>query len=931
MTEWYRSNTADVLARLQTDPGGLNQAEAEDRLAHHGPNELTEQNLISPWRILWEQLTALMVVILIVAAAISALLGNYKDAVAIMAIVILSAVLGFIQDYRADRAMAALNRMAAPSVKVRRNGHVREISSRNVVPGDLVMLEMGNVVPADGRLLESVNLRTQESALTGESHSTEKHTAAINQADLSLADRQNMVYMGTSVTYGRGVAVVTATGMLTEFGQVAELIQTVERTQTPLQRRLDQLGRWLAAIALALAALILLVGWLSGEEFSLMFMTGVSVAVAVVPEALPAIVTIALALGAQRMLKRNVLIRKLPAVETLGAVTVICSDKTGTLTENRMAVNILESAGHSLQVSYPHRRNGAAVPTNGNHKQNSRHAFELVETSVEAHALLDPTLQVLLAGSALCSDAILQPNGTTTGPAQVVGEPTEGALVAAAAEFGLTKDDLEAVLPRVSEIPFTSERKLMTTTHAFQPDGLAGCPHLNRLVESLHTDPDARYLAFSKGAVDRLLDYSSFVWVDGRVEPLTEGMRRQIQLAHNRLAQNGMRGLGLAFRQLTGGPSRQPLDEPEQELIFVGLVGLIDPPRSGVRDAVEMCRTAGIKPVMITGDHPLTAQYIARELGVAKNGHVLTGQELASKSIEELAPEVEAVPVYARVTPEHKLKIVEAFQAQGHIVAMTGDGVNDAPALKKADIGVAMGLAGNDVAREAADMVLLDDNFATIVAAVKEGRVIYDNVRKYIEFSVAGNFGKVLVILLGPLLGMPLPLLPLQILWMNLVTDGCLALGLSVEPAERDTMSRRPHSPQENILSRGLGQHIVVVGLVIGLLALGLGLRAWSVDYAGWQTMILTLLIFLQIGQALALRSKRDSLFSIGLTSNRLMLGMVALTFVLQLAVIYVPTLQELFGTTPLSPLTLVITLLLSTAVFWGLELEKWIRRVTGS
>jgi len=675
----------------------------------------------------------------------------------------------------------------------------------------------------------------------------------------------------------------------------------VEREQTPLQQRLDEFGRWLAILAVAGAGLVFVVGLLDGESVRLMFMTAISIAVAIVPEALPAIVTIALALGAQRMLKRHVLVRKLPAVETLGSVTVICSDKTGTLTQNRMTVTRLEAAGHSLDLT---------------HSDGVRSSTDI------AYPQLGSDLRLLLAGSALCNDALLESNG---GGMETVGDPTEAALVMAAAEFGMPKARLERGFPRVAEIPFTSERKLMTTAHQLQaehvPDHLEKCLFCN----SFLTDSPPPYLAFSKGAIDNLLQVSSQVWVEGQLEPLTEHWRERIQTIHEQLARNGMRGLGLAFKPLSSLPNKERL---EQELIFVGMIGLIDPPRPEAKSAVQMCQTAGIRPVMITGDHPLTAQRIAQDLGIAANGRVLTGGDLLNKSVEELKADVDSVPVYARVAPEHKLNIVTSLQALGHIVAMTGDGVNDAPALKKADIGVAMGVGGTDVAREAAAMVLLDDNFASIVAAVEEGRVIYDNVRKYLEFSVAGNFGKILVILLGPLFGMPLPLLPLQILWMNLVTDGLLALGLSVEPAERGTMRRPPYSPKESILSRGLGRHIVIIGVAIGLVALAVGVWAWGISLAGWQTMILTVLIFSQIGQALAIRSQRDSLFSIGLFSNKMLLGMILATIGLQLAVIYVPFLQEFFHTTVLSLAELIVTLLASTVIFFGVEVEKWILRL---
>ncbi|MCS7220676.1 MAG: cation-translocating P-type ATPase [Anaerolineae bacterium] len=915
---WHRLEIAEVLALLKTEPErGLTQTEAQRRLAEYGPNELVERGLKSPWLILWEQLTAVMVMLLIIAAVISAALGDYKDTAAILAIVVLNAILGFTQEYRAEKAMAALKKLAVPTVKVRRDGHVREISARELVPGDIVFLEAGGLVPADGRLLESVNLRTQEAALTGESEPVEKDPTPLTSEDLPLGDRRNMVYMGTVITYGRGLAVVTETGMRTELGRIAEMIQKVEREPTPLQRRLEQLGHGLALGALAIVAVVFILGLLRGEELRLMFLTALSMAVAAVPEGLPAVVTIALALGAQRMLKRHALIRKLPAVETLGSVTVICSDKTGTLTENRMTVAVLDVAGHTLNLTEALHRGQPIWMRSGN-----PHTLAglLPETTT---APLEPALQLLLGGAALCNDAILETTDDGSNGLRVVGDPTEGALVIAAAQFGLLKAELERALPRVAEVPFTSERKRMTTVHQASKgrSPLSAC-----LPDHLSTS----YLVFTKGAVDSLLEVSKQVWVEGQIEGLTEDWRRRIQAANNRLAQDGMRVLGVAFRPLEALPAQADEETLERDLIFMGLVGMIDPPRPEVKEAVQTCKAAGIRPVMITGDHPLTAQHIARELGIATDGRVLTGQELASMSVEELETVVEEVSIYARVSPEHKLKIVEALQDRGHIVAMTGDGVNDAPALKKADIGVAMGITGTDVSKEAADMVLLDDNFATIVAAVEEGRVIYDNIRKFIKYTMTSNAGEIWTMLLAPFLGMPLPLLPLQILWINLVTDGLPGLALTVEPAERDTMRRPPYHPKENIFGRGMGRHILWVGLLMGLVSLGMGFWAWRTAHPTWQTMVFTTLTLSQMGHALAIRSGRDSLFRIGLLSNRPLLGAVLLTFVLQLAVIYVPFLQGIFKTVALPASDLAISLVLSTVVFWGVELEKWLLRRHG-
>jgi Ca2+-transporting ATPase len=919
VSNWYRLDNDEVLTRLETDPEqGLTGAEVERRLAEHGLNELVERGAKSPWHILWEQMTALLVVILFIAAIVSIALGDYKDAIAILAIVVLNAILGFTQEYRAEQAMAALKKLAVPIVRVRRDGHLTEISARELVPGDIVQLEAGALVPADGRVLESVNLRTEEAALTGESAPVDKIAAILTGEDLPLGDRRNMVYMGTAVSYGRGLIVVTETGMRTELGHIADMIQTVEQEQTPLQRRLDQLGRWLAVAAFVIVALVFVLGLLRGEDWRLMLLTAISMAVAVVPEGLPAVVTIGLALGAQRMLKRKALIRKLPAVETLGSVTVICSDKTGTLTENRMTVTVLDVLGEKQKVETLLRRR---VP-------------ELDLGLAPAVRSEVRSLRLLVIASALCNDAVLDLADLDGDRYRVYGDPTEGALVLAAARLGFVRSELDQRFPRVAEIPFTSERKRMTTVH-----------EVNTAPEETDIPcQDTSFVAFTKGAVDGLLEMASHVWAGDEALPMTDGFRDRIEAANAELAQDGQRVLGVAFRRLPGQPEGADESELEQDVTFIGLVGMMDPPRPEVKKAVDTCKTAGIRPVMITGDHPLTAQHIAQELGIARDGagglamnsvagfaiedRVLTGQELSRITIEELEDVVEEVPVYARVSPEHKLKIVQALQDRGHIVAMTGDGVNDAPALRKADIGVAMGITGTDVAKEAADMVLLDDNFASIVAAVEEGRTIYDNIRKFVKYTMTSNAGELLVMLIAPFLGMPLPLLPLQILWINLVTDGLPGLALTLEPAEPGTMRRPPHKPKESIFGRGLGRDILWVGLLMALVSLGVGYWGWRTDNPAWQTMVFTTLVLSQLGNAMVLRSDRESLFSIGLFSNPAMLGTVLLTFGLQLAVVYIPLFQGIFNTQALSASELAVSLVLSTVVLWGVEIEKLVLRL---
>jgi len=893
---------ADALSRIDSGPGGLSAAEVENRRQRFGPNELVESGGRTVWHILWEQLKSVMVIVLIIAGGISLALGEFIDAAAIIAIVVLNAILGVLQEYRAEKAMRALKSLAVPVVRVRRDGHILEVSARDLVPGDVIMLEAGSHVPADGRLLEAANLRVREATLTGESEPAEKHSEPVAGTDVALGDRRNMVYMGTAAVAGRGVAVITDTGMRTELGRIAAMLQSVQREPTPLQRRLEQLAKGLAVAALVVVAVVFGLGMFRGEPFRLMFMVAISMAVAAVPEGLPAVVTIALTLGARRMLARKALIRRLNAVETLGSVTVICSDKTGTLTENRMTVTELDVAGHRLDVT-PDMDLGSPALGCGR----------------------APALTLLLAGGALCNDAVLERDDA--GRMCVVGDPTEGALVAAADRFGLVKADLDAAMPRVAEVPFSSERKRMSTIHR---RGEVAATESGRCIGEAVASvaPAASHVVFTKGAVDVMLGLARSVWAEGRSQPLDSAWRSRIAESNDRLAANGMRVLGLAFRPLAEPPASAEESDIEQGLVFIGLAAMIDPARPEVRDAVSECRTAGIRPVMITGDHPLTARYIATELGIGGAGPVVTGTELAQMDPAALAAVAKDASVYARVAPEHKLHIVEALQQQGNVVAMTGDGVNDAPALRKADIGVAMGITGTDVSKEAADIVLLDDNFATIVAAVREGRAIYDNIRKFIKYILSANAGEIWVMLIAPFLGMPLPLLPLQILWINLVTDGLPSLALSIEPPERDVMRRPPRDPRESIFGQGLGIHIIWVGLLMGVVSIGMGWRAFRAGDPAWQTMVFMTVTMTQLFQSLAERSQRDSVFRIGFHTNPALAATVVGTLALQLAVVYVPFAQSIFRTVPLSPRDLGISLALSTSVFWAVELDKLLLRL---
>ena len=929
-TIWHALGIDEAAERQGVSlPTGLDDGQAARRSLEFGRNELSERAGRGCWSIVWGQLTGTLVVVLILAALVSAGIGVHDlirsgmqkgweevyDAIAIAVIVIMNTILGFLQEYRAERAMAALKKLSVPTVRVRRGGAVRELPATDLVPGDVVLLEAGSTVPADGRLVEAVNLRVQEAALTGESEPVEKTAQAIPGDNVPLADRRNMAYMGTVATYGRGTLLITETGMSTQLGAIAAMIQAAAPQATPLQKRLEQLGKGLALAALALVAIIFTQGLIRGglgfENVKKMFLIGISMAVAAVPEGLPAVVTIALALGAQRMLRRRALIRKLMAVETLGSVTVICSDKTGTLTENRMTVSVIDVAGDRLDLREHLTRGRTEGPGAG-----------------QSPPLKDqPGMALLLAAGALCNDAVLQESAESSGRFSALGDPTEGALLVAAAEMGLAKAALEEALPRVSELPFDSDRKRMTTVHR-----LAGADRLPAQLAALAAEPlclkAGQHVALVKGAVDGLLSISAAVLEQGRVTAMDEPTRRRIAAANDALAQKGMRVLGMAMK-LPGEESRAT-PATESSLIFVGLAGMIDPPRAEVKQAVATCRTAGIRPVMITGDHPLTAWHIALELGIADGGEMLSGADLDKLSVEDLEARVEHVGVYARVTPEHKLKIIQALKRRGHVVAMTGDGVNDAPALKKADIGVAMGITGTDVSKEASDMVLLDDNFATIVAAVEEGRVIYDNIRKFIRYLLTTNSGEIWVMFLAPLLGMPIPLIPLQILWINLVTDGLPALALGVEPPERAIMRRRPHDPRASIFGGGLGLHVIWVGLLMAGLCLVGGEYSWLGSGGGserhedyFRTVVFTIVTLTQMAHVLAIRSGTESLFRAGLLSNRPLLGAVSLTILLQLAIIYIPWLQGFFKTVGLSAKDLLVAAALSAVVFVAVEMEK--------
>ena len=899
--QWHqvdREKTAEILqVNLES---GLTAAHVQERLANFGPNEITEQGGKSIWKMLWGQLTDTMVLVLFAAAIISVLISDWKDAVAIFAIVLINAVIGLVQEYRAEQALAALKQLASPSVRVRRNGKPEDIDAKHLVPGDVIFLEAGSKVPADARLVETANLRVEEASLTGESEPVDKTVRVIPEDNIAIGDRTNMLFMGTTVSYGRGTALVVKTGMDTELGRIAEMIQAVEEDQTPLQKRMDRMGKTLAFVALGIVAVVFSLGLLRGEDASEMFLTAVAMAVAAVPEGLPAVVAIALALGAQRMLKRQALIRKLPAVETLGSVTVIASDKTGTLTANQMQLKVLDVAGNTHQIDWQPGQPGDLV-------------FEK----------LNPATQFLVLGGVLNNNAQLITDENEPGEYLVLGDPTEGALISAAANLGLMQSDLGKAFPRVDEVPFSSERKRMTTLHQLSENYTRYLPDLG-LGEKAADSP---LLSITKGAVDGLLEISTQVFVEGKIFPLTDEWKSRIEQASDTMAKDGLRVLGLGFEAAPASLDGNASDVVEKSLVFVGLFGMMDPPRPEAFESVQVNHEAGIRTIMITGDHPLTAERIARDLGIANDGQTITGKQLSTMSDQELRQVVATTNVYARVAPEHKLRIVSALQDQGEVVAMTGDGVNDAPALRKADIGVAMGITGTDVSKEAADMVLLDDNFATIVRAVREGRTIFDNIRKFIKYTMTSNAGEVLVMLLAPFFGMPLPLTALQILWINLVTDGLPGLALSVEPTEKDTMKRPPIDIKKSIFSGGLSIHIIWVGLLMGLVSLGIGFWGWQTNNPYWSTMVFTTLTLSQMGHALAVRSDNQSIFKQGLFSNKLMIAAVSLTFGLQIMITYWAPMNEIFKTQPLPLPELGISLGLSLVVFIAVEVEKWFKR----
>lgn len=903
---WHAMSISDVISTLKTDmEEGLSTAEVTRRLESHGYNEMTEKAETPWWKQFIAQFQDFMVLVLLCATLISAFVGEYVDAITILAIVLINAILGFIQENRAERSIKALKKLTAPNATVIRNATLQQVPARELVPGDILVHEAGDKLAADGRLIYENSLEVEEAALTGESLPTRKLSERIYEQDTALGDRKNMVYAGTVVTRGRGRSIACGTGSNSEVGRIADMIQEAEDEDTPLQRRLEHLGQLLVWGCLAICAVVVATGIMKGEPVFLMCMAGISLAVAAIPEGLPAIVTVCLTLGVQRMIKENAIVRKLPAVETLGCVTVICSDKTGTLTQNAMTVRKLYTTGTTYDIT------GAGYEISGDFLRNKQ----------EFEPRKDKNLELCLIAGSLCNNSVIKQNNVAitglwrrkqnTGWA-IEGDPTEGALAVVAAKAGIWRAELEKTAERIGEIPFESERRRMSVIYRFS---------------------EGDTLLYTKGAPDTILDLCSTYCIGDQELPLTENILNEIKSQHDEMTSEALRVLGLAYRRLASSDSHE--GEVEHDLVFLGLVGMIDPPRAEAKEAIKVCHQAGIKAVMITGDHPNTAVAVAKELNLYQDGTTaaLTGKDLDAMSDQELSKVAGKVTVYARVSPSHKLRIVKALKYRGHIVAMTGDGVNDAPAVKEADIGVSMGITGTDVTKEASSMILADDNFATIVAAVEEGRGIYDNIRKFIRYLLSCNIGEVLTMFIASLAGLPLPLLPVQVLWVNLVTDGLPALALGVDPTEANCMHRPPRHPKESVFSRGLSRKILLRGIQIGLSTVFVFSFVYLFQHnlALARTMAFCTLVFCQLFHVFDCRSEVYTVFELGVLTNPYLLLAVATSTIMQLSVIYVPFLSNIFATVPMSGTDWLIVLTVSGWTFILSLLRHILRIVKGS
>ncbi|MDD7363646.1 MAG: calcium-translocating P-type ATPase, SERCA-type [Peptoniphilus sp.] len=893
--DWYKMSPRDVIGELSSDPGkGLTRAEAEKRLQEHGANELQEEEKKPLIKKFAEQFLDPMIIILLIAAVISGVVGEWVDSVIILAIVIVNALLSIFQEGKAEEAIAALKKMSSPTVKVIRDGKSIELDATKVVPGDIVVLQTGDIVPADMRLIESSNLKIDESSLTGESVAVEKDAEEVFDDDVGIGDRLNYAYSASIVTYGRGRGIVTETGEETEIGKIATSLSTMEEKQTPLQRKLAGLSKTLGILVVAVCAVVFIVGKIYGHDTLRMFMTSVSLAVAAIPEGLPAIVTIVLAMGMGNMAKKNAIVKRLLAVETLGTTTYICSDKTGTLTQNEMTVTNVYVDGKVLEVS------GTGYAPKG-------------EVTYEGKAVgLDDVkgLRTLTSIATLTNDAdLIEEDGTY----DILGDPTEGALITLSGKQGIEEKELESSYPRIGEIPFDSDRKMMSTFHENFFDGQVS--------------------SFTKGAPDIVLSRCRYILKDGDVVEMTEADREAISEQNNRFAENALRVLAFAYRNYDALPDELSSEDHEKDMVFVGLTGMIDPARPEVKDAIKECRNAGIVPVMITGDYLLTAKAIARELGILREGDdAMMGEELNGKSPEEIREIVKTTRVFARVSPENKVQIVTALKANGEITAMTGDGVNDAPAIKKGDIGIAMGITGTDVAKNTADVILTDDNFATIVHAVEEGRIIYANIKKFVTFLLSCNIGEVLVVFLSIIMNLPTPFLPIQLLWLNLVTDSFPALALGVEKGEEEIMHEPPRDPKEPILDRKVTITLVIQSIAITIATLGVyyyaltthGRTGDGLVYS--RTMAFSTLVFSELFRSFSSRSIDDTLAKIGFFTNKRLNQAVLLSLALVLVVLYVPFLEELFHMTDLNMMDWAIVLISSFIPLVIGEIQKVIR-----
>ena len=864
--EWYRQKSDDILSKLETSrEEGLNSSDIESRLEKYGHNELKEETGKSFFSKIKEQFSDFLVLILIGAALISIFVGEKTDAIVILAIVVLNAFLGIYQEGKAEKSLEALKQMASPTAKVIRNGHLEVVPASTLVPGDIVILEAGDIIPADLRLIESSNLKIEEASLTGESVPVEKNGNIDFDHEVSLGDRTNMAYMSTIVTYGRGKGVVVGTGHETEIGKIATAIQSYEDETTPLQKSLNQLGKFLGIATVIICIVVFGVGLLQGRDVLEMFMVAISLAVAAIPEGLPAIVTIVLALGMNKMVKRHAIVKKLLAVETLGSTTVICSDKTGTLTQNEMTVVKIYTDGKILDVT------GTGYEPKGE--------FQLNGENIDTNSIGD--LDTLLSIAILTNDAELE---ETSEGYKIIGDPTEGALVTLAGKSDVNKKDINSSYPRIGEIPFDSDRKMMTTFHkGYIKD---------------------KVVSFTKGAPDIVIDRCSHISTNGQVVPFNNELKEEVLKINSLFSKDALRVLAFAYKEYDSMPEDISSESNENNMVFVGLTGMIDPARDEAKDAIKMCKQAGIETVMITGDYKETAFAIAKELGMAENeSQAMMGSELDNISDEDLREVVKNTKVYARVSPDHKVRIVSALKANGNITAMTGDGVNDALALKKADIGVSMGITGTDVAKNTAELILTDDNFASIVAAVEEGRIIYDNIKKFVYFLLSCNIGEILIVFTSILLNLPVPLLPIQLLWLNLVTDSFPALALGVEKGDPDIMERPPRNPNTPLLSKDLMFGVIVQSIAIAASSIAayiLALKAHPNDIVTARAITFATLITAELLRAYSSRSQKYTLFKIGVFSNKTLVYGTTFSFLLLLVVLYVPFLQPIFDTVPL-------------------------------